>query len=437
MRTRLLSIPLVAALGSFAACGDSGTTTTGSSSSSGSSSSGMTANPCPTVDSTGCTTVVGPSSNDSDMVQTALIETKSNSTVCFCPGTYSFTSQLSLTVPNVTVKGLGKTPDDVTLDFSKDTAGGNDTMLVTADGFTIENLAVKNTPGNGVVVRQADKPTFRKLHVTWDNPDPAKHGAYAVYPSECSNILIEDCESSGAADAAIYVGQGKGAIVRRNKAHDSVLGIELENTDDGEMYDNEVYNNAGGLAVFLLNNLNKKNANRNNVHDNKSHDNNHANFGDKKSVVSAVPPGTGLIVLAADDTEVHNNDFENNGSGAIIVVSNTIFKLLVPGSMPDPKTDPTPDNTFIHDNTFKGNGANPTGAVKMIGLMAPLEDILYDGVVPSGMPTTNAQKFCLGKKGPWPKFRMFAGDHLGDPKAQSTDTTPYQCDLPALPGNMP
>src|SRR6185436_3591858 len=148
--------------------------------------------------------------------------------------------QLSLTVPNVTVKGTGKTIDDTVLDFAgSSTATGNDTMLVTADGFTIENMAVKNTPGNGVVVRQADKPTFRKLHVSWDGGPKATNGAYAVYPAECTNVLIEDCDVEGPADAAIYVGQSTGAVVRRNKAPSSVPGIELENTSDGYAYDNE------------------------------------------------------------------------------------------------------------------------------------------------------------------------------------------------------
>ena len=391
------------------------------------------------IDTSGCGVVVAPSSDDTTNVQTALIEVKSSSSVCLCPGTYQFKQQLSLTVPNVTVRGLGAAVTDTVLDFSTHEGTTNDTMLVTADGFTIENLWVKNTPGNGVVARQSDKPTFRKLKVSWDSPQSATHGAYAVYPAECTNVLIEDCDVEGAADAAIYVGQGTGAIVRRNKAHDSVLGIELENTTDGEVYDNDIYNNTGGLAVFLLGNLNKKTAERNLLRDNNVHDNNHVNFGDSTTFVAAIPKGSGIIVVGSDGTEIRNNKVENNQSAGVLVVSYLLMQALVPGAKPDPQTDPYPDGTFIHDNTYANNGTMPATPLDLIGI-SPTENVLWDGIVRSSAPATDPDaKFCLGTKTPYPTFRMFAGDHLTDPdmgKAlQSTDTTPYQCDLPALPAS--
>jgi parallel beta-helix repeat protein len=389
------------------------------------------------VDVSGCTTVLKPGgADDTKAVQTALIDVKSGSTVCFCPGTFNFSEQLSLTVPDVTVKGVGKSVEDTILDFSADIIGGNDTMLVTADGFTIENLWVKNTPGNGVVVRQADKPTFRKLKVSWDSPASATHGAYAAYPAECTNVLIEDCEVEGASDAAIYVGQGNGAIIRRNKAHDSVLGIELENTTDGEAYGNEVYNNSGGLAVFLLGDLTKKDALRNLLHDNIVRDNNHANFGDPKTFVAHVPVGTGIIVVGADDTEIRNNTIQNNESAGIAVVSYSLMVALVPGAMVDPKIDPNPERTFIHDNTFMTNGAKPQPPFDMLGAV-PLESVLWDGITTSGDPKDPAVKFCLGTKSPFPTFRMFDGANLLGTPVPSTDTTPYQCDLPVQPGTKP
>ncbi|MFT3770589.1 MAG: parallel beta-helix domain-containing protein [Minicystis sp.] len=439
MTKRLFLGSCVAAALVAAASTGCGGDTMGSTGGSGGSGGGG-ANACGAdIDTSGCGKVVAPGSDDTTTVQTALIEVQSNSSVCLCPGTYQFKQQLSLTVPNVTVKGLGKANTDTVLDFSTHTGTTNDTMLVTADGFTIENLWVKNTPGNGVVVRQSDKPTFRNLKVSWDSPQSATHGAYAVYPAECTNVLIEDCEVEGAADAAIYVGQGTGAIVRRNKAHDSVLGIELENTTNGEVYDNDVYNNSGGLAVFLLANLTKKTAEKNLLHDNKVHDNNHANFGDSTTFVASVPKGTGIIVVGSDDTEIRNNTIENNQSAAIMVVSYLLMEVLVPGAMANPETDPYPDRTYIHDNTFTGNGLMPASPISIIGA-TPLENVLWDGIVRSMMPTTDADaKFCLGTKAPFASFRMFAGDHLMDPdmgKAlQSTDTTPYQCELPALPSS--
>ena len=391
-----------------------------------------------TVDSTGCTTVVATSSDDTTKLQTALIDVKSGSTVCLCPGTFKLDKQLSLTVPSITLRGAGKSVEDSILDFAGDTKGGNDTMLVTADNFTIENLWVKNTPGNGVVVRQADKPTFRNLKVSWDAGSLPSNGAYSIYPAECTNVLVEDCEVSGAADAAIYVGQSTGAVIRRNKAHGSVLGIELENVTNGEAYDNEIYDNTGGLAVFLLANLDKKDAMKNLLHDNNVHDNNRKNFGDTSTFVSSVPQGSGILIVGADDTEIRNNTIKNNQSAGVLVVSYTLMSQLVPGAKPDPLMDPDPDRTFIHDNTYENNGTDPQSPFDLIGAK-PLENVAWDGIGKKDDPSMNDAKLCLGTKAPYPSFRMFAGAHLTDPDMgkpfQSTDTKPYQCDLPLLPAS--
>lgn len=449
MRKRLLFATTSAALAAgsilLAGCGSDNTTGGGGGSSSSTSSSGtsMTTDGCGAeakVDTTGCTTVVAPGSDDTTRLQTALIETKSGSTVCLCPGTFKLDKQLSLTVPNVTVKGVGAAIEDTVLDFSGDLKGGNDTMLVTSDGFTIENLWVKNTPGNGVVVRQADKPTFRKLKVSWDGGSKPSNGAYSIYPAECTNVLVEDCDVEGASDAAIYVGQSMGAIVRRNKAHGSVLGIEFENTTNGEAYDNECWDNTAGFAVFLLGNLDKKTAEKTLLRDNNVHDNNRPNFGDPATIVASVPNGTGIIVVGADDTEIRNNIIKNNKSVGVLVLDYQLMAQLVPGTNIDPKVDPDPERTSIHDNTFENNGMEPQSLLGQIGVK-PLENVLWDGISKSGVAASNDAKLCLGTKAPIPSFRMFAGDHLLDADMgkmyHSTVTKPYECDLPPLPSSAP
>ncbi len=447
MRKRLLfgttSAALVAGSLLFTGCGSDPVSPTGGGGGTTSSTGASMGEECGaavTVDTTGCGSVVAPGADDTTTLQTALIDVKSGGTVCLCPGTFKLDKQLSLTVPNVTVKGVGAAMEDTVLDFAGDLKGGNDTMLVTSDGFTIENLWVKNTPGNGVVVRQADKPTFRKLKVSWDGGSKASNGAYSIYPAECTNVLVEDCDVEGAADAAIYVGQSTGAIIRRNKAHGSVLGIELENTTNGEAYDNECWDNTAGLAVFLLGNLDKKTAEKNLLHDNNVHDNNRPNFGDPTTVVASVPNGTGVIVVGADDTEIRNNTIKGNKSVGVLVLSYQLMAQIVPGTKVDPKVDPDPERTFIHDNTFDSNGTDPQSLLTQIGV-TPLENVLWDGISKSGMPATNDAKFCLGTKTPIVSFRMFAGEHLLDPDMgkmyQSTDTKPYECDLPPLSSSAP
>src|SRR5205823_2206761 len=161
----------------------------------------------------------------------------------------------------VTLRGLGKTASDTLLDFSTQTTGEQG-VLVTTDHFTVENIWIKNTSGNGIKV-QGDYSVFRNIKVSWDAKSPdggLLSGAYALYPTLSNHVLIEDNEVVGAVDAGIYAGECTHVIARGNKAHGNVLGIEIENTTDADVHDNDVYDNATGFLLDLLPNLPKKDA---------------------------------------------------------------------------------------------------------------------------------------------------------------------------------
>jgi len=408
------------------ACGDSGTTTTGSGGgATGGGGTGGAKPACDGVDATGCTTVIGPTSDDTTSVQTALIEANSGSTVCLCPGDYSFNNRLSLDVADVTLKGLGAVNTDVTLDFAGQMAG-DDGITVTSDGFTIENLAVKNTPGNGVVASGVEGVTFRGLKVYWDAGSTTANGAYAVYPVKSSKVLIEDCEIVGAADAGLYVGQSNQIIVRNNLVHGNVAGIEIENSSNSEVYGNTSYDNSAGILVFNLPNLEKKDGETCNVHDNEIYENDRDNFAAKGTIVANVPPGIGMLILAADDTEIHDNDIHDNRSVSIVSVSyDTLCDLTAGGDAcknADPATDKYPEGLYIYGNTFTANGLDPAAPFNVLGI-TPVEDFVWDG----DEKTAGDAKICLSTTPP--SFRNFMGvANIGMPANQSTDSTPYLCD---------
>jgi len=70
-----------------------------------------------------------------------------------------------------------------------------------------------------------------------------KTGTYGVYPVHSTDVLIERVEATGVDDAGIYAGQCENVIVRESVAYGNVIGIEIENTDGFEMYNNHVYDN--------------------------------------------------------------------------------------------------------------------------------------------------------------------------------------------------
>lgn len=395
--------------------GDTSSTTTGGDGGAG----GGDPATCGGADVTGCDHVVEPSEDDTERLQSVLIDdVTSGETVCLCPGTYALEREISLTVPNVTIRGAGDDREAVVLDFAGQTVD-DDGMSVDADGFTIEGLTIKNTPGNGIVVRGAEDVTFRDLLVTWDGEPSVENGAYAVYPVQCSRVIVEDCEVFGAADAGIYVGQSDTIIVRNNVVHGNVAGIEIENSTDAEVVDNEAYDNTAGILVFVLPNLEKKDGLRSKVHRNVIRENNRANFALEGTIVAAVPPGIGMLVLAADETEIHDNTFTDNDSASIVAVSWPTIELVLGETSDDPETDQFMTGLYVHDNTFEGNGEDPQSF--MVALPAPVEDVVWDGIE----ETAGSGDLCLSPEPP--TFRNIHGN-IADRPNHTTDTTPHECE---------
>ena len=380
----------------------------------------------------GCTLVIKAGS-DTETIQTALIEAKTKSVLCFADGEYKLDRELSSSVNDITVRGNPDNRRAVVLDYT-DQKEGKDALAASGAGFTIEHLSVKNSHGNAIVVKNTERVTFRNLYVSWDVGSETTNGAYAVYPLSCKDVLVEDCEVIGASDAGLYVGQSENIIVRNNTVHGNVTGIEIENSDDALVTGNHVYNNTAGVLVFVLPNLERKSGARTLVEDNKIEDNNHVNFGAAGTTVSVVPAGVGVLVLANDVTEIRDNSFTGNKSAAVLAISYSTFETICAATggesctSTDPKTDRDMSKLYVHDNTFKDNGLDPDETVASL-FKAPIENVLWDGRKPAD--AVDEDQLCLGPNGT--SVRMF-GDQKGFNAMRSQDVTDpkkFTCTLPA------
>jgi parallel beta-helix repeat protein len=319
-----------------------------------------------------------PGPNVQEEVQTALIKAKPGDVIEFAAGTYEFTAGLSLAVENVTLRGQGM--DKTTLSFKKQDAG-KEGLLVTRGQFTIEDLTVEDTKGDAIKVNDAEGVTFRRVRAQWTGGPKESNGAYGLYPVQCKNVLIEECVAIGASDAGIYVGQSKNIIVRKCRAEQNVAGIEIENSEDADVYENVATNNAGGLLVFDLPGLPVKNGKRVRVFKNQVFANNHKNFAPKGNLVASVAPGTGLMVMATDQVEVFQNTIKDNQTYNLAILSFLITGRPIEDK--DKDYDPIPEGIYVHDNTFAGGGENPGGerGQLLLGLLGkPIPDIIYDGI---------------------------------------------------------
>ena len=185
------------------------------------------------------------------MLQTQFITVKNGETIDIAAGTYQLKGSLWLDgKQNVTIRGAGK--DQTILSFKGQLEGAEGIKITNGRNITLEGLTVQDAKGDAVKAQQVQKITFRDVCTSWTSKPSAKNGAYGLYPVQCNDVLIEKCEAIGASDAGIYVGQSNRIIVRQSKAWHNVAGIEIENSTQAEVYDNEAYNNTGGILVFDL-----------------------------------------------------------------------------------------------------------------------------------------------------------------------------------------
>ena len=287
---------------------------------------------------------------------------------------------------NITIRGKGI--QETVLSFKNLTSGGEGIKLV-GKNILIEKLTVEDAPGDGIKAQQCDTITFRELYVTWTNGNKSKNGTYAIYPVQCKNVLVDNCIAAHSRDAGIYVGQSENVIVKNSKAFGNVAGIEIENCDNSEVFDNFVYENAGGILVFNLPGLPKSDGKNVKIYRNKIVSNNHENFavpvgsGPNGNTVTLIPPGCGIILLAAKNIEIFQNIIQNHKTIGI-----SIANYFITGFPADaPNWSPYTFDIFIHNNEYKRDFSIPDFSKELGKLIlfynahgfAKSQDIVYDG----------------------------------------------------------
>lgn len=388
----------------------------------------------------GSEVTVAPGPDAQTRIQTALIEADRGDVVKLGPGRYRLTRRLVID-RSLTLRGAGMR--ETILDFSQVASGSGDGILVTGDGVRIEQLGIEQTPGDAIRMQQARDLAVRSIWIDWPGEPGPGNGAYGLYPVQCEDVLLEDNQIRGAADAGIYVGQSRRVLVRRNRVTESVSGIEIENSVDVEARDNELTNNAAGLLAFALPELDHKTSRRIRIADNDISDNNGPNFARPGALVAAIPSGTGIVVMAADEVEVTENRVSGNRTANLAIYSYAVLQR----EYEDPAYDPFAEGIWIHRNRFSGGGDDPQGALaaglrELVGL--PFPDIVFDGIVDPGKLVRGAlpreRRLYIENNGAADFVNLHLGGLLeGGPPRISRDLsayrgTPPRVSRPAHPG---
>ncbi|EOZ96895.1 hypothetical protein A33Q_2205 [Indibacter alkaliphilus LW1] len=327
------------------------------------------------------------SQDDVDKVVEAFMLAQDGDVIEIPAGFYKLKTQLILdNKNNVTIKGAGMA--ETILSFRELRSGGEGVKLV-GNNIKIEDLSIEDAPGDGIKSQHSDGITFRRINVTWTNGDKSKNGTYAIYPVQCKNVMIDECIASHSKDAGIYVGQSENIIVKNSLAFGNVAGIEIENSDNAEVFGNTARDNSGGILVFNLPGLPKAEGRGTKIYDNDIISNNHVNFATPLSnepngnTVTMIPPGSGVILLAAKDVEVYNNRIHKNKTVGIAIANYQITGFPAEA----PNWSPYTSNIYIHDNDYQRTMKIPDLSKEFGQLISvynahgkgKTQDIVFDG----------------------------------------------------------
>ena len=363
---------------------------------------------------------------------------KDSSVIELPQGHFLFSQSLSLdNKSHLTIRGQGM--DKTVLSFKGQTSGAEGIKITNSKNITLEDFTIEDAVGDNLKISESDSVVIRRIRSAWTGKVSVQNGAYALYPVLSTNVLIEECEAIGSSDAGIYVGQSNNVIIRNNKAFYNVAGIESENSSNVEIYGNEVYENTSGLLIFNLPELTLYGGNVN-AYNNNIHDNNLTNFAVKGSIVSAVPKGTGVIIMATKDVKFHANIVENHKTVNLSVVSYEIFaaeqdeqreggisneaqqrglRAIEEDYKEDKAYNPYPGRVDIRDNRFSNKHFLPTfsndfGILWVVKNSANIPDIAYDGIfAPGGSLQDEEHKICIQNNGEASFVYLDAGHDFG------------------------
>ncbi|WP_018973552.1 parallel beta-helix domain-containing protein [Rudaea cellulosilytica] len=365
-------------------------------------------------------------------LQEQFLDAKPGTVIEIPPGKHSLQRVLTLRANGVTVRGAGA--DKSILSFQNQISGPEG-MLVYANDFTIEHLAIEDSKGDGLKINDGENITIRDVRVEWTAGPSKDNGAYAIYPVKCKNVLIEDSVAIGSRDAGIYVGQSQDIVVRRNRAEKNVAGIEIENSIRADVYENTATGNTGGILVFNMPDLTQHGEHAR-VYKNKVVANNLGNFGAKGTAVASVPAGSGVIVTSNPKVEIFDNDIADNRTANLIIASYYITNFA--DKKPTEGYDPYPKSIYVHDNRFSGGGDSPDGLdwkalkVSMFGINGHFPDVLWDGFVDAKAQVNGQypaeQRICV-KNGEVEVLNVDGPNKFSNPKVFKDE---FHCELPPL-----
>ncbi len=284
---------------------------------------------------------------DGESIQEAVKRAVPGTTIQILPGTYHETVYIDK--DNIRLIGVIEEGRRAVLDGEGKL---NDAILYSGNNVVVENLTITKYKGNGIMGQAGNNFEIRNNLIV-------DTGVYGIFPQLGQNGVVEHNVVSGIEDAAIYVGMSDNVHVAHNDVFDSVAGIEIENSRHAIVENNYVYNNTGGILAFVTPGLPIKTTFDVIIRNNFIVGNNHDNFGAPGSTVAGIPPGTGVLIMAADDVVIEGNIISDNKTAGILVTDHAQRREHHGGSGVGAELGPREDSRQ-HDARTTATTPSPT-----------------------------------------------------------------------------
>ncbi len=230
------------------------------------------------------------------------------------------------------------------------------------DDLVFQSLTPNNWDGDGIFVTGVD-PFTPSNNVTFRDivADGQINSRYIIFPAFMDGVVVELNNVFNCDDAALYVGKSANIVTRWNTSRYNVAGIEIENCDNAETYNNHSLFNAAGMLVFLDSTLLPRSNDNNHTFHNLVNSNNTVNFA-PSGFVANLSQGTGVLLISPSNNTFGYNDVRDNQAIGVTLIDQAGVNVFA--GDPWPEADGVPgdvctDNTLDHNTSLGTNGSVP------------------------------------------------------------------------------
>jgi len=378
-----------------------------------------------------CDARVAPGGDDHAALSEALAALQDGQTLCLAAGRFMVDGPLTLDgASDITIAGADPEQSEPTvLDFTAQT-DGDALTIANATALSLRDLTIESAFGRGVVIDRGEGVEIERLTVLWDPEMPRGGDGLAIVGSR--NVRVGASSFAASSAAGAIVTRSETVLLEECDAFDNVAGFVLEDSRGCELRGNNAELNGLGFVVADTPEASET-AGANTLRDNLALENNAILDRPAGSLLSHLPGGVGILILAADDTEVTGNHLDTNATSGVMILSYTTLIELAGAPEAGDGYDPHPELVHVHGDTYFENGIDPATAADPFvlellsrSMLMELADVVWDGALASdGRPGTLC--FAPDAESPATFLDLDARNGFAAP---STDGAPHACTHP-------